>query len=874
MESETALRHWRERLAGFAQPTAPGGWSRLPAPDAPGSGNDRARTSLAWTPGRVAELDRAAEAAGTTAERLVTASWGLVLAAHAGERDVLFGVTTGSAPDGAPVPVRLDTGPEQDVGAYLEAVREAEESGRRHAGPTLDQLAACADLRGDVPLLATSVVCARTGPAAPPAGPDGVVVTARFGDEEPGLQLDHSPGTLTDDHAHRLLAHLDRMTGILAGQAASPGALLGELLVLPPEEYDTVVHAWNATDTARGPARCLHELFEAQAARTPHALAVVQGGERLDYAELDAAADRLAARLAAAGVGTGDMVALSLRRTVRSVVALLGVLKSGAAYAPVDPHLPAERFRELVGALAAPVVLTDHDAVPDVVDRCRDLPELREVLWLGGNGTAPATAPGGPATGWALADVPPDSPAPDRCRPEDAAYTIFTSGSTGTPKGVLMTHAPVVNLIRWVNDTYGVGPDDQVLFVASLSFDLSVYDVFGLLAAGGSIRVAAEEDVRDPQRLLALLDDEPVTFWDSAPAALQQLVPFLTLRDTAAEHSLRLVFLSGDWIPLSLPDAVRAAFAGPEIVALGGATEAAVWSNHHRVDRVDPAWRSIPYGRPIDNARYYVLDAARNPSPVGAPGDLYIGGACLAEGYLGDPRLTAAKFVPDPFTAEPGRMYRTGDRARFGADGTIEFLGRQDHQVKIRGFRVELGEIETTLADLPGVASAVAVVHGEAAAAHLVAYAVPRPGARLDTGELRAALALRVPAHMVPARVLVLDALPVTPNGKLDRDALPSPTAEDGGRPPYRPPGTPVAEAVAEIWAEVLEVDEIGAEDNFFDLGGHSLLITQVMAHLQADLEVEIPLLELLESQTLSAFSDVVEKALIAQIEAGGGEDR
>ncbi|MEZ0094209.1 amino acid adenylation domain-containing protein [Streptacidiphilus sp. EB129] len=885
MESDAALRYWRERLAGVAQPTrlgiANGGTARAEALAEAPSQALSARATLAWTSDRTALLGRAADSLGLRTEHLLLAAWGLVLAAHAGELDVVFGIEAGR-PDADPVPLRLDARPDRSLRGYLDEVRAGTGLGREHAQLTMDQLTACADLPADTPLIDTMVRCRpSTDRSDAPAG-CAVVLTALLG-PEPALMLDHCDAALAATDARRLLSHVDRMLTAITEATARDRAqdvartTVGDLHLLSVEEYRQVVHEWNDTARDWGEPLCLHELFERQAARTPDALAVVQGERRLTYAELDAAADRLAARLAAAGVGCGDQVALSLRRTVHTVVALLGVLKSGAAYAPLDPALPAGRFRALVEALGAPVVLTDPEAVSGILDRCRGLDTLREVLWLGdaaaddSGGDQPAA--GLTAVGWALGEVPAGSPTPDRARPGDLAYTIFTSGSTGTPKGVLMTHAPAVNLIHWVNETYRIGPDDQVLFIASLSFDLSVYDVFGLLAAGGSIRVAAGEEVRDPQRLLALLDGEPITFWDSAPAALQQLQPFLALREAPAEHSLRLVFLSGDWVPLALPDDIRAAFAEPEVIALGGATEAAIWSNFHPVGKVDPSWTSIPYGRPIANARYYVLDAGRRPAPVGAPGDLYIGGPCLAVGYLGDPRLTEARFVPDPFGADPGgRLYATGDRARFWPDGTIEFLGRQDHQVKIRGFRVELGEVESGLAVLPGVASAVAVVHDTAAGARLTGYAVRRPGAVLDPGALRAALAERLPAYMVPAQVVVLDALPATANGKLDRAALPVPDAAVG-RPPHVPPRTPVEQAVADMWAEVLDVQGIGVDDNFFDLGGHSLLITQVMARLQSDLEVEVPLLAMLDHQTLGGFAAVVEQTLVEQIEQIEGMD-
>src|SRR6185436_19594695 len=357
---------------------------------------------------------------------------------------------------------------------------------------------------------------------------------------------------------------------------------------------------------------------------------------------------------------------------------------------------------------------------------------------------------------------------PIRSTPDDLAYVIFTSGSTGTPKGVMVRHRPVVNLIRWAHRTFAFSPEDRVLFVTSLSFDLSVFDVFGLLAAGGSIRIATEEEIRDPERLLEALAEEPITFWDSAPAALEQTVPFLSSlldgSDPRARPALRLVFLSGDWIAVTLPDRIRGRFPGARVVSLGGATEATVWSNVFPIESVDPAWTSIPYGRPIANARYHVLDDRLTPCPVGVPGDLYIGGACLADGYAREPELTAHKFIPDPWGTAPGaRLYRTGDRARYRPDGNLEFLGRRDHQVKIRGFRIELGEIEAALSALAGVREAVVVAREE----RLVAYVA----GDADADALRQALRERLPDYMVPAAFVTLAALPLTPNGKVDRKA-------------------------------------------------------------------------------------------------------
>ncbi|QFU90242.1 amino acid adenylation domain-containing protein [Amycolatopsis sp. YIM 10] len=816
---------WTDRLAGFAEPTRLGGERGTDAhADAV---TERESASLAG-------LKQAGAPAGVPPEHVVVAAWSLVLAAHAGTDDVVFGVRPAGVDQ--PVPLRVRLRHDLPLTAFFASLRAQLEAGLAEPVPTDAELAECAGLAEGTALF-DKVVRWDHGTGTRHA------LELRLDLDEPNirLRLAYAAGRIGEADARRLLDDLDTL---LAEMVSRTGATpLHEFSVLSPAEQHRITREWNDTAVPRTPA-CIHELVERQAARTPDALAVLQGAEGLTYAELDAAAGKLASRLAATGVGPGDFVALRLRRSVHTVVALLGVLKAGAAYAPIEPSLPPERARALLATLGAPVLITDRDQVA----AARELGD-REVLWLG--------EPDG-TDGWALADADGE---PRRARPDDLAYVIFTSGSTGTPKGVLLSHAPVVNLIEWVNTTYGMGPADRVLFLTSLGFDLSVYDVFGVLAAGGSVRVATDEEIRDPRRLLSILDTEPITFWDSAPAALQQLEPFFALRGPRADHSLRLVFLSGDWVPVTLPDSVRTAFGGARVVALGGATEAAIWSNFFPVEQVDPGWASIPYGRPIDNARYYVLDGALRPAVVGAPGDLYIGGDCLALGYHGDPEKTAEKFIPDPFSDRLGaRLYRTGDRAKYWPDGTIEFLGRQDDQVKLRGFRIELGEVEAALTAEPGIASAVALVRD----AQLVGYVVRTPGAEPDPAGVRDQLARRLPAYMVPSQVVVLDELPVTPNGKLDRRALPAPKEPV----PYVEPGTPVEKAIAELWVDVLGVDRVGVVDNFFDLGGHSLLITQLMARVKAVLEVDVPMMAVLDNQTLGEFAAVVEAVLLEELDA------
>ncbi len=543
-------------------------------------------------------------------------------------------------------------------------------------------------------------------------------------DLDPGLQAKFEYNTDLFDAAtaRRLLRHLETL---LAAAAAEPWRPIAELALLSAAERHQLRLEWNDTATRYAAGERVEQLFERAADRWPLAVAVVADDGELTYREVEEAANRLAARLAAAGAGPGRHVAVYLERGAAMVPALLAVLKTGAAYVPLETTYPAARIEWILDRLAVSCLLT-QTALLAAAGRLRSA-ALRGVFAV----DDPAAVAGLPATRPALPRVA-----------GDVAYVIFTSGSTGTPKGVIVRHAPVVNLIEWFNRVHRVGPADRVLFVTSLCFDLSVYDVFGLLAAGGSIRVVGSDDVRAPRALLALLEREPVTLWDSAPATLQQLTPWFPAAPRAV--ALRLVCLSGDWIPIGLPDQVRRSYPGAAVVSLGGATEATVWSNRFPVAEIAPHWVSIPYGRPMQNARYHALDAQLAPVPIGVPGDLYIAGDCLSTGYE-DPAVTAARYLPDPGGDRFGeRLYRTGDRVRHLADGNLEFLGRADQQVKVRGFRIELGEIESVLARHPQVAEAVVAVRtDDGGDARLAAYAVPRADA-FGAGEVAAEWQLRI----------------------------------------------------------------------------------------------------------------------------------
>ena len=652
--------------------------------------------------------------------------------------------------------------------------------------------------------------------------------------------------------AERAVTHLRTL---LSAAVADPDLSVGELQMLPPSELALVVDEWNRTAHPFDDQLCMHELFERQVDRDPDAVAAVFGDRSATYGEVEADANRLAHLLRARGAEPGRLVAVYLDRSLEIPAALLGIHKSGAGYVPLDTSHPRARIELILSSLPVSAVVTQRRHVPWLQEL--DVANLRDLVVLDDDVDSSGPGPLAVSTLTDLASQPATRPSLVSS-PTDTAYIIFTSGSTGTPKGVEVTHRPAVNLIQWVNSTFGVGPADRLLMVTSLCFDLSVYDVFGVLGAGGSLYLVSADELRDPTQLVSLLMTQPITFWDSAPPALAQLVPFLP--DGPTDRPLRLVLLSGDWIPVPLPDQIRSVFPGAEVVSLGGATEATIWSNVYRIGRVEPHWVSIPYGKPIWNARYYVLDPLLRPCPIGVPGDLFIGGDCLAVGYVNDPTLTNSKFVPDPFSSAAGaRMYRTGDRARFFTDGNIEFLGRKDFQVKIRGYRIELGEIEAVLRQHPSVADCIVLARDDAGPdRYLVGYFVPAAGASVAPAELKALLRDHLPSYMVPAHLVSLERMPMTPNGKLDRRALPAPAQVRDSTSAFVEPRTELERTIASVWASVLPLDVVGVEDNFFELGGHSLQSVEIIVQLSAFLGRDLPLSILLQAPTVAELAAAV----------------
>ncbi|GAA4462941.1 hypothetical protein GCM10023189_40280 [Nibrella saemangeumensis] len=510
---------------------------------------------------------------------------------------------------------------------------------------------------------------------------------------------------------------------------------------------------WNNTDCDYNRNICLHRLFEEQAERVPENIATVTSESMLTYRELNGRANQMAHFLQKQGVSPNMLVGICMERSHDMIVSVLAIQKAGGAYVPLNVGDPVSRIQSIVETAKIKIIITSLSIYEKM-----NIDGLRFIFIDGDEGLVRREHAGhAPITNGSANDL---------------AYAIFTSGSTGNPKGVIVKHRPVVNLIEWAQKTFQFTEKDRTLFVSPLSFDLSVFDIFGLLAFGGSIRICTEEERQNAKALSNILLHEPISFWNSAPSALQLLVPFLKLQKDITNDCMRLVFLSGDWIPLTLPGEMKKAFPSAEVISLGGATEAAVWSNYYPVKHINQAWRSIPYGRPIQNARYYILDEDKKPCAIGETGELYIGGECLSEGYINAPQLTAEKFLPDPFHDRSGfRMYRTGDLARFFPDGNIEFLGRADHQVKIRGFRIELGEIDAAL-QKSGMDEAVTIMREETSGNRmLVAFVVLRA---MDKNEehVKRSLSTLLPDYMIPSRVIFLDAMPITENGKVDRKVL------------------------------------------------------------------------------------------------------
>ncbi len=663
-------------------------------------------------------------------------------------------------------------------------------------------------------------------------------LTLAFVEADRGLSgsLEYDTGLFDPATIERMI---DRFRALLAAVAADPARRLSDLPLATEAEQDLVLREWNRTGVALPGEACVHHLFEAQAARTPDAVALVDEGQSVTYRDLDARADRLARRIAARGAGPGASVGLFVERSIAMAVGILATLKAGAAYVPIDPAYPAERVALLLEDSAVRLVLTQASLAGR----------------LAGQGAVEAIgidADGGEAG-------PDVAPAP--ARPADAAYVIFTSGSTGRPRGVVVPHRGVVNHALAATRLFGLTPADRVLQFSSISFDIAVEELFPAWNAGATVVLRGDDAQLDPAAFTAMVDREAITVLDLPTAYWHAWTAWLSATSAALPGSLRLVVVGGERA-LATSHAAWCSIAGSGRVRwlnTYGPTETTVIATSYE-PAGGPTTDDLPIGRPIANARAYVLDARLRAVPPGIPGELFVGGEGVARGYQGRPGLTAGRFLPDPFATAPGaRMFRTGDLARWRVDGQLEFLGRVDEQVKVRGFRVEPGEVEAALLAIDGVgrAAVVAVPH-ERDGARLIAYVVPAR-AGIEAAGLRRGLRAKLPGHMVPSAFLLLAELPLTISGKLDRRALPAVAEAESGRgSTHLAPRDDLETRLAALWEDLLGVRPVGVRDNFFDLGGHSLLAIRLLSRVEEEFRRRLPLSALFLGATVEDLAGLL----------------
>jgi amino acid adenylation domain-containing protein len=663
-----------------------------------------------------------------------------------------------------------------------------------------------------------------------PERPAQFDLTLSLAESEAGLSasLGYNADLFDGSTAARLLGHLRQL---LAGAAAAPEAAVGDLPLLAPQEREQVLVEWNATAAEYPAEQTIDQLIAAQAERTPDVTAVVADDRSLTYCELEARARQLARYLETIGITPEMPVGIFTDRTSDMLVSLLGVLKAGGAYLPLDPAYPEDRISYMLEDSGARVVLTQERFL-SALGRWPGRAVRLDADW-------PKIASAGSAS-------------ESRARPDQLAYLIYTSGSTGRPKGVQIPHRALINFLASMARRPGIEPEDILVSVTTLSFDIAGLEIYLPLLAGARVVLASRESASDGPSLLRLLAGSGATMMQATPATWRLLLA----AGWDGAPPIRAL-CGGEALPRDLAD--RLLERAPAVWNLYGPTETTIWSATGRVGPAVPGGPAVwPRGRPIGNTTIHIVDRGHLPAPIGVPGELLIGGHGLARGYRGRPDLTAEKLIPDPWSGVPGaRLYRTGDLARFRADGEIEYLGRLDLQVKIRGFRIELGEVEAALCSLPEVRQAAVVARQDhSGLQRLVAYAVFADGRMPDVAALRQALAARLPDPFVPSVFVALDHLPLTPNGKVDRKALPAPEAAPADAPgPKALPRSALERAIADIWREVLQVQQVGLHDNFFDLGGHSLLAAQVHARLRETLGAEVSLVDLFRHPTVASLA-------------------
>ena len=852
---------WRQALKGFRSPTPLViDSTRERLPDEKESYGEQ---ETVLSPGATADLQLLASRHHLTLNTLVQGAWALLLSCYSGEQDVLFGSVVSGRPaslEGVEtmiglflntLPVRVRISPGRSALSWLRQLQEQQVELRQYEYSPLVEVQGWSEAPRGRPLFESLLVFENYPIEDSLKQEDAnleIEFTGLFERANYPLTIFATPGDrlslqiVYDCHRFEVSAirwMLEHLRNLLEAITANPEQRLCDLSVLTRSERRQVLEEWNRTQADYPADKCIHELFEDQVERTPDVTAVRFNETELTYRELNARANQLAHYLQKLGVGPEALVGVCLERSTEMMVGLLGILKAGGAYVPLDPSYPKQRLAFILKDTGVPVILTTRQLLQTLPDH-----QARAVCLDTDWGAIAQESDANPQGG-ATADSP--------------AYVIYTSGSSGVPKGVVGLHRGAINRFKWMWETYPFEAGEACCQKTSLNFLDSLWEFFGPTLRGVRLVIIPDEQVKDPHLLIETLAENRITRVVVVPSLLRVILDSRADLQGALPR-LKYWVTSGEALPVELLERFRQQMPESLLLNLYGMSEASADSTCYDSSKGESI-ASVPIGRPIFNTQVYLLNAYLEPVPVGVPGVLYIGGIGLARGYLNRQELTAEKFIPNPFGNRPGaRIYHTGDLARFLPGGQVEFIGRADHQVKIRGFRVELGEVEAALSEQESVKQCVVVAREDIPGdRRLVAYVVAQDPSAYDSGELRDYLKGALPAYMLPAAFVLLEALPLTPSGKIDRLALPAPgQAGREWEAGFVAPRSPVEEILAETWAEVLRVDRVGAHDNFFELGGHSLLATQVVSRIYETFQTRLPLRKVFEEPTVAGLATVL----------------
>jgi amino acid adenylation domain-containing protein/non-ribosomal peptide synthase protein (TIGR01720 family) len=854
---------WREKLKGFRAPTTLA--IDRAAHRVSGEENVYGEREIRLTAETTLRLQSLARNHQLTLNTLFQGAWALLISRYSGEDEVIFGATVAGRPESLTgieemvglfintLPVRIKTSSSDFLLPWLREQQSQQSEARQYEYSPLVEIQGWSEVPRGQPLF-ESILAFENYPLDAAAlgredlNPDTVRSFERTNYPlavmvRPGAELSvkilfdatrFDAGTIA-----RMLGHFRTL---LQGMVDNPAARLADLSLLTDAECQRSLVEWNKTEANYPRNLCINELFEAQVERTPHNVAVVFGNEQLTYGELNCHANQVAHYLRTLGVGPEVHIGICMERSAKMIVGLLAILKAGGVYVPLDPTYPKQRLAFMLKDSQAPVLITQQRLLEDLPEH-----DARMVCL---------------DSDWNIVNQQSAENPASLTRPDNLAYVTYTSGSTGKPKGVAVPHRAVNRLV--FNTNYvTLTPSDKVAQISNASFDAATFEIWGALLHGAQLVGMTADVALSPADFAAQLKEDDISVLFLTTALFNQVAS----EAPWAFETIRTVLFGGEAVDPVKVETVLAQGPPQRLLHVYGPTESTTFSTWHLIDKVEDGATTIPIGRPISNTTVYLLDKNLRVVPAGIPAELYIGDEGLARGYLNQPRLTAERFIPYPFSDKPGaRLYRTGDIARYLPAGEIEFIGRIDHQVKVRGFRIELEEIEAAITEHAAVRETVVVTGGEAGKEkRVVAYLVPHERRSVRTGELRRFLKQKVPDYMVPSAFITVESLPLTPNGKVDRKALPAP---DRARPQiedaFVAPRTGIEDVLTEIWSSVLDLEQVGIHDNFFELGGHSLTATRVMSRVRECFHVEIPLRSLFESPTVAGLARRIETARLA----------